>query len=117
MRLTKQIFDAQISGETASRKTGYTHPLVPGLAIARAHNESGWTLTHLGTGLRVGSMMPTKQIAILTLERLIPADIDWTLDRDNLLKIYSASHVQDIVTTAIVAALPGRLQQKSLLAA
>jgi len=95
--------------------TGYVHPALPGLAVARAcfTSDSGWILSHTGTGLRCGTMKDKRE-AILVLEQLIPAGIDWTLDRDNLLRAYPRLHLRQTVEKAIEAARLGRPRQKFL---
>ena len=115
MRLTKQTIG--VRNETSSKQTtGYVCKAIPGLAIARGFcNDKGWSLTHIGTGLRCCDKVD-RRTAIIALERLIAAGIDWTLDHDSLLNVYGRLYLRDTIANAIEVARFGRPRQKFLFA-
>lgn len=115
MRLTKQIIRV-CSDANFKSTTAYVCRAIPGLAVARAcfeNDKKGWSLTHIGTGLRCSAIVD-KRTAIIALEYLIPAGFDWTLDRDNLVWAYSCRQLRQAIDTAIETARCGRFRQQSL---
>ena len=118
MRITKQTI--RVCSDTGSKETtGYVCKAIPGLAVARAsfkNDKRGWSLTHIGTGLRCSEIV-SKRTALIALECLIPAGFDWTLDRDNLVRAYSCRRLRHTIDNVIAIGRLGRPRQKFLFAA
>lgn len=123
MQITRQTirYSESRDGTIYKKILGYVHPALPGLAVApriRYTDKGGWALIHIPSGLPC-RFIKNHKVAILTLEYLadISAEIDWTLDYDNLLRAYPRHNLLSIVDKAIADARRGRLRQGFLFAA